>query len=76
MSQDSSIPDYEHVFAPETTTAMGTALEQVCHTLGIEHDTAAREVIAIRIVELARRGERDVKKLRDRVLMEAGGSGL
>jgi hypothetical protein len=76
MSQDSPIPDYEHVFGPETTAAMGAALEQVCHTLRIDHDAVARELIATRIIELAKRGERDAKKLRDRVLMETGGSGL
>ena len=76
MRRDPSIPNYEHVFGPETTAAMGAALEQVCHLLRIDHNAAAREVIATRIIELAKRGERDANKLRDRVLMEAGGRGL
>ena len=76
MSRDFSIPNYEHVFDPEATAAMGDALEQVCHTLRIDHNARAREAIATRIIELAKRGERDVNKLRDRVLIEAGGSGL
>jgi hypothetical protein len=74
MSENSVIPNYEHVFGPETTAAMGTALEQICAVLGLDHDAIAREVIAGRIVELARRGERDATKLRDRVLMEANGA--
>ena len=63
MRRDPSIPNYEHVFGPETTAAMGSALEQVCYILRIDHNVAAREVIATRIIELARRGERDANKL-------------
>jgi hypothetical protein len=74
MSESSVIPNYEHVFGPETAAAMGTALEQICAVLGLNHDAIAREVIADRIIELARRGERDATKLRDRVLMEANGA--
>jgi hypothetical protein len=74
MRQSSVIPNYEHVFGPETTAAMGTALEQICAVLGLDHDADACEVIASRIIELARRGERDAMKLRDRVLMEANGA--
>jgi hypothetical protein len=33
--------------------------------------TKAREVVAVRIIELARRGERDPDRLRNRVLREA-----
>ena len=73
MSESSVIPDYEHVFGPETTAAMGNALEQACAVLGLSHDATAREVIADRIIELARRGERDATKLGDRVLEEANG---
>jgi hypothetical protein len=62
---------YEHAFGPETTAAMATALEQVCAILGINGDATAREVIAEHIIELARRGEHDPTKLRDRVLEEA-----
>lgn len=74
MSETSVIPNYEHVFGPETTAAMGTALDQICAVLGLNHDAVAREAIAGRIIELARRGERDATKLRDRVLMEANGA--
>jgi hypothetical protein len=74
MSEASLIPNYEHVFGPEATTAMGSALDQICSVLGVDHDAGLREIIAGRIIELARRGERDATKLRDRVLMEANGA--
>jgi hypothetical protein len=61
-------------FDPETTAAMAMALDQVCDALKIDADKSAREVIATRIVELARRGERDPMKLRDRLLREAHGA--
>ena len=76
MSWHNPIPNYEHIFGPEATAAMGIALDQVCNVLRVGSNADAREIIATRIIELARRGERDAKKLRDRVLMEAGGSGL
>jgi hypothetical protein len=59
-------------FGPGALRAMSTALEEVCRVLKVDHDQAAREVMAVRIIELARRGERDPKRLRDRVLQEAG----
>jgi CRP-like cAMP-binding protein len=54
---------------------MSTALEEVSRTLQLDGDQRAREVIAVRIIELARRGERDPERLRDRVLQEADASG-
>jgi hypothetical protein len=54
---------------------MSMALDDVCAALNINRDTSAREVIAIRIIELAQRGERSPTKLRDRLLLEAGGTG-
>jgi hypothetical protein len=59
-------------FGPEALQAMSTALEEVCRVLKLEHDQGAREVMAVRIIELARSGERDPERLRDRVLREAG----
>jgi hypothetical protein len=59
-------------FDPDALRAMATALEEVCRTLRVDGDQRAREVIAARIIELARRGERDPKRLRDRLLREAG----
>jgi hypothetical protein len=62
----------DDAFGPDALRAMSTALEEVCRTLKVENDQGAREVMAIRIIELARRGERDPERLRDRVLREAG----
>jgi len=59
-------------FGPDTLRAMSTALEEVCRMLKVDHDQGAREVMAVRIIELARRGECDPERLRDRVLREAG----
>jgi len=63
------------VFDPEDIKAMSTALEDVCHALNISADAVvAREKIALRIISLARRGERNATFLRDRVLKEADGA--
>jgi hypothetical protein len=61
------------VFDPEATSAMSSAFEAVCRALNLSAgDTRGRETVAARIVELARRGERDPARLRDRVLRDAG----
>jgi hypothetical protein len=44
------------------------ALNAPIATLQVDSDQHAREVMAGRIIELARRGERDPARLRDRVL--------
>jgi hypothetical protein len=67
----SPFPQRERAFGPDEITAMSMALNDVCKELQISGDSTARETIAIRIVELARRGERSPTKLRDRLLLEA-----
>ena len=62
----------DDAFDPEALRAMSTALEEVCRILMVNGDQRAREAMAVRIIELARRGERDPERLRDRVLREAG----
>lgn len=62
----------DDAFDPDTLRAMSTALEEVCRMLKVDGDPGAREVMAVRIIELARRGQLDPKRLRDRVLREAG----
>jgi hypothetical protein len=48
------------------------AFEQVCRALEIQPGaTREREVVAVRIVELCRRGERSPARLAERVLKEA-----
>ncbi|HEY7247820.1 MAG TPA: hypothetical protein VH678_28460 [Xanthobacteraceae bacterium] len=49
-------------FDPDTTELMGRAYEQSCRTLAVDN-FAARELVATRIIEAARRGERDPDKL-------------
>jgi hypothetical protein len=65
-------------FGPIDIEAMSKALDDVCTALKIDGgDTATREVIAIRLIELANHGERNSEKLRDRLLLEANsGTGL
>jgi len=61
------------VFEPEATQAMSVAFEGVCQFLNLADEAnREREIVAVRIVELARQGERDPVRLHDRVLREAG----
>ncbi len=63
----------QSVFDPETIQTMSVALEEACRVLELTEDHGReREVIAVRIIELARRGERDAARLCARVLSEAG----
>jgi hypothetical protein len=60
------------VFDQKDISAMSMALDDVCKALNILDDRQAREVIAERIIALARDGERSPTLLRDKVLREAG----
>lgn len=63
----------EAVFSPEAAHAMSVAFEDVCRMLQLPQEAAReRDAVAVRIVELARRGERDPKRLSERVVREAG----
>jgi hypothetical protein len=63
----------QSVFEPETTQAMATAFDEICRALKLsEGATNEREALASRIVDLARRGERNSLQLIERVLREAG----
>jgi hypothetical protein len=59
------------VFNPDELAALSTALQEACRALKIDGDAKAREVVALRIVELARQGERNAVKLCARVVGEA-----
>jgi hypothetical protein len=59
------------VFDQKAITAMSMALDDVCKMLSLRDDNSAREVMASRIIDLARAGERSPARLRDRVLHEA-----
>ena len=64
---------HESVFQPDDIQAMSRALNEVCAALKLDGNSTAKEIVATRIVELARRGEHDATKLRDRVIAEANG---
>jgi hypothetical protein len=59
------------VFDQKDITAMSMALDDACKLLNLRDDNSAKEVIASRIIDLARAGERSPTRLRDRVLHEA-----
>lgn len=63
----------QSAFAPEATHAMSVAFDEACQALKLGDDVRAREAIALRIIELARRGEHDSERLRDRVLRDPNG---
>jgi hypothetical protein len=61
------------VFEPEVTRAMSIAFDDACRKLKLTNGAAReREAVAVRIIELARRGEHDSAQLCERVLREAG----
>jgi len=73
------IPFLKHdtVFDPNDIKVMSMALDDICKTLNLtEEAKAAREVLAERIIELAKRGERSPIRLRERVLQESGLPGV
>lgn len=68
-----TIVEFKHegaAFNPDDIRVMSMALDDVCKTLGVDRHPD-RKVIATRIIELARRGERRPANLRDRLLAEA-----
>ena len=57
------------VFDPETIESMGRALAGTCEALGLRPgDDAITRRVALRIIELARDGERDSEQLKDAAL--------
>ena len=55
---------------------MAAALDAVCKALNIPGNTTARELIALRIIDLARGGNRSCVVLQECLLADAqGGSG-
>lgn len=57
-------------FDPDAVKAMSEALERACAALRIDGELRDREVIAMRIIDLARNGVIDAKALSDRVIAE------
>jgi hypothetical protein len=59
------------VFDPEATHALAIAFDDICRDINLA-DTASseREIVAARVIDLAREGVVDPKILRERVLRE------
>ena len=59
----------DHVFGPDEIKVLTTAYEEVLRTLRLENRAdPATEMIAKKIIELARRGERDPVRLREHAI--------
>ena len=54
-------------FSPEEIKAMSSALDEACAALQVDGQMN-REIIAVRIIELARKGVIDATALRDHVV--------
>jgi hypothetical protein len=61
----------DSAFEPEAIVAMSEALELVCSKLQIDGRSSDREIIARRIIDLARTGVHDANALADRVIAES-----
>ncbi len=60
-------------FGPEATASMGIAFEKACRSLGNgKQPPPVKEIIAKRILEAARQGERDPDRLCERALIALG----
>ena len=67
----SHLPD-NNAFEPAAVAAMSRAFEEVCAALQVfAGDSKGREIVAARIIDLARAGVTDPAALRDRVLRES-----
>jgi hypothetical protein len=59
-----------HAFEPEHLRAMGLAFEQAFDALLlVNRDDPAAELVAMKIIEVFQRGERDPQRLRDFAIM-------
>jgi hypothetical protein len=61
----------DSVFEPDEIKAMSAAFDEVCEALKLRHGGSAKRIIAARIIDLLRGGERSPSRLRKRVLEEA-----
>jgi hypothetical protein len=57
-------------FDQQEITVMSDALTQACHELNVGDDAKDREIVAERVIALARMGVVDAKALADRVVAE------
>ena len=56
------------IFDQAAIEAMSAALDRVCAELRVSGDDRDREIIAVRIIDLARQGVVDAKTLANRVI--------
>jgi hypothetical protein len=64
----------EVVFDPDTTKLLGIVFERTCQSLKLaERTDLATELVAKKIIDLARNGERDPDQLYQRILKEFDG---
>ena len=68
--QYDSILKIHAAFEPEAIESLSQALEEACKALHINGQIHDREVIAARIIDLARNGEIDAEALSERVIAE------
>jgi hypothetical protein len=62
----------DQAFDQHDINAMSMALDDICRALKLpDDDHPARRVIAERVIDLARTGERNASALRERVMKEA-----
>jgi hypothetical protein len=62
----------DSAFGPEAVEAMARAFEEACAALRVfAGDENGRQIVATRIIDLARFGELNAATLRDRVIHEA-----
>ena len=58
-------------FDPETATVLAKTVDDVCERLYIDGDAQdLREAVAARIVNIARSGERDPVRIRNKIMQE------
>ena len=60
-------------FQPDEIQVLAEALDEVCRELDIDQHEAAREIVAMRILDLAGHGALDSAQLRDELLGDADG---
>lgn len=58
------------VFDPDAIEAMSDALERACQALNVKGELRDRQIIAVRIIDLARNGTVDAGALSDRAIRE------
>ena len=66
-------PFYDASFDPETTHIMGRAFERACKDLhDVGQPAMVKDIIAKRIIAIAKTGERDPNQLCERALIALG----